>query len=428
MFRRTCWVLVGIFVAASLSAQTIYWKKDHIYNGPGGKEIAVVMPQPTDQTAPTAPTGLTLGTVTATSVQLSWSGSTDSGGSGLAGYKVYRQQGTGANLPVGTVGPNVFSFTDQPLTPSTSYTWTIVAYDNAENHATASGSASTTTGASSGDTTPPSTPANLTGTGTSSTTIQLNWSASTDSGGSGMGSYRVYRGGSLIASPATNSYLDTGLTPNTSYSYSVAAVDNALNNSATSSAVAVSTRRTLIFKDNFAKPDGTLGPNWWNSPLWATLAHHATYPILPNPAWAYAYGWAGGSFGTLNDFKATVTITNNPNGAGIYFWDDYPNTANPTLNWYSAYVVGTTLKLSYFSYPSTETVLATTTVSSSRGTVSAEAVASTRVIKVSYNGTVLITYTETDNTRPNTGHIGMAQYNNPSATSQVLLDNFILED
>jgi fibronectin type 3 domain-containing protein len=432
MLRRVCWVGLLMSVAVSAIAQTIYWKKDHIYNGPSGKEIAVVMPQPTDQTAPTAPTGLTLGTVTATSVQLSWSASTDSGGSGLAGYKVYRQQGVGANLPVGTVGAGVLSFTDQPLTPGTGYTWTIVAYDNAENHSTASNSASTTTASSSGDTTPPSTPTNLTGTGTSSTTIQLNWNASTDTGGSGMGSYRVYRGGSLIASPTTTSYLDTGLTANTSYSYSVAAVDNAGNNSATSSAVPVSTPRNLVFKDTFARADGapnltgcsySAGSCWNYAWAWTTLAHHATYPIPPSAAWSVAPS----SVGLTGDTKATVTITNNPNGAGVYFWDNYPN-AYPALNWYMAYVVGTTLKLSYFSYGWTETVLATASVSSSTGTISAEAVASSHVIKVSFNGTVLINYTETDYTRPTSGRAGMVQYNTPSATSQVYLDNFILQD
>lgn len=97
------------------------------------------------------------------------------------------------------------------------------------------------------------------------------------------------------------------------------------------------------------------------------------------------------------------------------------------MNWYTAYVTGTTLKLSYFSYPSTETVITTASVSSSTGTITVEATASNRLIKVSYNGAVVITYTETDTTRPNTGRTGMTQYN-PSTTSQELFDNFIFEN
>lgn len=52
-------VVCFLFAAACLEAQqTIFWKKDHVYNGPGGKEIATITPAPSDQTAPTAPTGL----------------------------------------------------------------------------------------------------------------------------------------------------------------------------------------------------------------------------------------------------------------------------------------------------------------------------------------------------------------------------------
>ncbi len=132
MHRRPWIVFILLSIATTAFAQqTIYFKKDHIYNGPGGKEIAVMMPTPTDQTAPTGPTGLASSNLSATSVQLSWSGSTDSGGSGLAGYKVSRQLGTGASLPVGTVGPGVLNFTDQPLLPLTSYNYTVVAFDNA---------------------------------------------------------------------------------------------------------------------------------------------------------------------------------------------------------------------------------------------------------------------------------------------------------
>lgn len=108
-----------------------------------------MVPAPADQTAPTAPTGLGSSSVTATSVQLSWSASTDSGGSGLAGYKVFRALAPNGAVPVGTVGPAVLSFTDQPLRPSTTgYNYTVVAFDNAQNHSAASNSVVVTTPAS----------------------------------------------------------------------------------------------------------------------------------------------------------------------------------------------------------------------------------------------------------------------------------------
>ena len=77
------------------------------------------------------------------------------------------------------------------------------------------------------DTTAPSTPTNLTTTVVSSSQINLSWTASTDN--IGVTGYRVYRGGTQIASPSTTSYSDTGLSPSAIYSYTVAAVDGAGN-------------------------------------------------------------------------------------------------------------------------------------------------------------------------------------------------------
>src|SRR5436853_4273249 len=129
MLRLSACLLLLLFITTSIGAQqTIFFKKDHIYAGPSGKEIAVVMPLPSDQIAPTAPSGLSWSTLTATSVQLSWTGSSDTGGSGLSGYKVYRQQGSGVAIPVGTVGTGTLTFRDQPLQPLTSYTYTLVAF------------------------------------------------------------------------------------------------------------------------------------------------------------------------------------------------------------------------------------------------------------------------------------------------------------
>jgi endoglucanase len=146
MLQRTLWSgLVTLIASSALAQQTIYWKKDHIYNGPGGKEIAIVTPLPSDQTVPTAPSGLGSSNLTSTAVQLSWLASTDSGGSNLAGYKIYRQRGSAVSLTVGTVGPGTLTFTDIHLQPSTGYTFKIVAFDNAQNHSAASNAITITT-------------------------------------------------------------------------------------------------------------------------------------------------------------------------------------------------------------------------------------------------------------------------------------------
>lgn len=101
------------------------------------------------------------------------------------------------------------------------------------------------TGSGITDTTPPSVPANLHSTGVTNGSISLAWNASTDnSGGSGVAGYRLYRNGTLAATITAGSgttYTDTGLTANTTYTYTVSAYDYAGNESAQSTAVNATT-------------------------------------------------------------------------------------------------------------------------------------------------------------------------------------------
>jgi chitodextrinase len=98
----------------------------------------------TDTQPPTAPTNLAAGPVTATQVPLSWSASTDD--QGIAGYRVFRGAAQVGDVP-GT------SFTDTTVAPSTTYAYTVKAYDGGGNVSPASDALSVTTPA--GDTTPP---------------------------------------------------------------------------------------------------------------------------------------------------------------------------------------------------------------------------------------------------------------------------------
>jgi chitodextrinase len=92
------------------------------------------------------------------------------------------------------------------------------------------------------DTTPPSAPTNLQAAAASTTEIDLSWSPSTDnSNGVGVSSYFVFRNGSRIANTTNITYSDTNRTPNTTYTYTVIAVDGDGNESAQSSAVSATT-------------------------------------------------------------------------------------------------------------------------------------------------------------------------------------------
>lgn len=184
-----------------------------------------------DVTAPTVPTGLTVGTITASSVALSWSASTDA--VGVAGYRVFA-----GSTQVAT--STVTSVTVTGLTASTAYTFTVKAYDAAGNESAASTSAAATTSASGADVTAPTAPTGLTVGTVTSSSIALSWTASTDA--VGVTGYNVYNaGGSVVSTVATTSATITGLTASTSYTFTVKAFDAAGNISTASSGVTQST-------------------------------------------------------------------------------------------------------------------------------------------------------------------------------------------
>jgi chitodextrinase len=187
-----------------------------------------------DTTAPNVPSGLTASAVSSSQINLSWTAATDSGGSGLAGYKIYRS-GTQIATTAST------SYSNTGLSASTSYSYTVAAYDNAGNTSAQSVAASATTQAAP-DTTAPSVPTGLAASAVSSSQINLSWTAATDSGGSGLAGYKIYRNGTQIATTASTSYSNTGLSASTSYSYTVAAYDNAGNTSAQSVAASATTQ------------------------------------------------------------------------------------------------------------------------------------------------------------------------------------------
>ena len=92
------------------------------------------------------------------------------------------------------------------------------------------------------DTTAPTKPGTLTAKALKGQQIQLNWGASTDSGGSGLAGYEVWRSlngstFSKIATTNTTSYVDAGLNRRTTYWYYIVAFDHAGNRSAQSNTV-----------------------------------------------------------------------------------------------------------------------------------------------------------------------------------------------
>ncbi|MDQ6418151.1 lytic polysaccharide monooxygenase [Paenibacillus sp. LHD-117] len=183
---------------------------------------------PADTTAPTAPSNLAASNVGTTSATLAWSGSTDN--TAVTGYKIYNGSSHLVTVPATST-----SHTLTGLTSSTSYAFKVTAIDAAGNESTASNTVNVTTGQIVVDTQAPSAPPGLHVMGApTSTSIMLMWSPSTDN--VGVSGYRIYRGTTLVAtvSSTTTSYTVTGLSPSTTYAFSVVAFDAAGNTSAAS--------------------------------------------------------------------------------------------------------------------------------------------------------------------------------------------------
>lgn len=184
-----------------------------------------------DLTAPTAPTALTASAASPTTINLSWTAGTDN--VGVTSYKVFRDN---APSPMATVIGTTFS--DTSLAPSTTHSYKVISSDAAGNLSAASNTASATTPA---DTAAPTAPTNVTATAPNSTTVNLSWAASTDN--VGVVNYRVFRDGGVtpIATVPGTSITDLGLAVGATHSYVVTAVDGANNQSASSSAVVITT-------------------------------------------------------------------------------------------------------------------------------------------------------------------------------------------
>ncbi|GGH30725.1 glycosyl hydrolase family 18 protein [Paenibacillus segetis] len=183
-----------------------------------------------DSQPPTAPSNATATNIGSTSVTLSWDPSTDN--IGVSDYIVYQGSQTAVTV-------QVTSATVSGLTANTAYSFTIKAKDAAGNLSPASNTVTITTTTPVIDTEPPTTPTNLTITGTTSASVSLSWGASTDN--IGVVGYNVYNGTTLALSTSNTTAVVSGLTGNTAYTFTVVAKDEAGNLSPASNSVSTTT-------------------------------------------------------------------------------------------------------------------------------------------------------------------------------------------
>jgi chitodextrinase len=180
-----------------------------------------------DTQPPTAPGNVRSSGATDSSVSLAWDASTDN--VGVTGYDVFN----GATKATSVTGT---SATVSGLTPDTSFTFTVKARDAAGNSSPASNAVTVKT--QPGQAQPPAAPTNLRSTGVTQNSVSLAWTASTSSGVAG---YDVFNGATKATSVTGTTATVSGLTPDTSYTFTVKARDAAGNSSTASNAITAKT-------------------------------------------------------------------------------------------------------------------------------------------------------------------------------------------
>ncbi|NLH36640.1 MAG: fibronectin type III domain-containing protein [Thermotogaceae bacterium] len=205
-----------------MDSNTTYYYRVKAYNVAGDSGYSNEASATTSIGIPQAPTDLNATALSSTQIKLTWQDASTN----ETGFKVERKTGSSGSWSVVTqLGFNATEYTDEGLTPETTYHYRIKAY-NAAGDSGYSNEASATTSIGI-----PQAPTDLNATALSSTQIKLTWQdASTNETGfkverktGSSGSWNVVKQLDFN----TTEYTDEGLTPETTYYYRVKAYNAA---------------------------------------------------------------------------------------------------------------------------------------------------------------------------------------------------------
>lgn len=260
-----------------------------------------------DTQPPTAPTGLISNGQTSNSIALSWNPSSDN--IGVMGYRVYWKPASASTYQNMTSTSTSINMTG--LSTATSYNFYIVSYDAAGLNS----SASNVLTVSTLDGLEPTAPTNLISTGNTTSSISLNWSASSDN--IGVTGYRVfwktststvYQNTSVTGTTTTIS----GLSASTTYNFYVIAYDAAGNVSVASNILNASTQALVASVSSTLSGvrSGTTNTLSWNittnsilqevrlevkkgNGAFATIFSNTTKPISTNGSFVHTHSGTG---------------------------------------------------------------------------------------------------------------------------------------
>ena len=209
------------FNNTGLTPSTTYYYEITASNAGGTSALSTPPASATTKTAPppppVAPTTVSAMTKSSSAIAVSWNAPVNA-----TSYTIYRS--TNSSGPFTTqVGTSASAaFNDTGLTPSTTYYYEITASDAGGTSALSTPPASATTLPL-----PPSAPTSVAANATSATSIAVTWTAAP-----GATSYTIYRSTNSsgpfttqAGTSATGSFVDTGLSPSTTYYYEITATN-----------------------------------------------------------------------------------------------------------------------------------------------------------------------------------------------------------
>ncbi len=188
------------------------------------------------RTPPPATSNLTAVNLNAKTVTLSWTAAT-----GSTGYSIYRADDSGVYSLIDTlmnVTGNPVRFTDTTVSPSTKYSYKVLAFDADRNYSQVSDNPDVSNVATittlplvvvADSSTPITQPVGLVSKGFTADQVNIQWLQSTKTYSDGSvvpaSGYYVFRNGQIIATATDTSYIDKTVAPVTEYDYYIKSFD-----------------------------------------------------------------------------------------------------------------------------------------------------------------------------------------------------------
>jgi len=225
--------VLRVYTHENLSPETTRYYRIRAINSSGtGPASSVRSARTNPLTAPSAPTGLTATATGHTTIYLSWTAPTGTGGTVITGYTIEVSEDTGSTwkVLVNNTGSKVTVYSHTGLEASTTRHYRVSAINSS-----GTGSSSNIDSATTDALTAPGSPTSLAAIASGQTTINLSWNPPSSNGGAVISGYRIEVSPDGISNWADlventgstiTSYTHTGLTASTTRSYRISAIND----------------------------------------------------------------------------------------------------------------------------------------------------------------------------------------------------------